>query len=119
MTALVEPPSAISTVTAFRNEARVTMASGRTSSHTISTIRRPQSDAMRGWPESAAGIDAAPGSVSPSASTVLVIVEAVPIVLQWPGERASDASMSCHCCSLMVPARRSSQNFQLSLPLPS
>ena len=39
---------------------------------------------MRIWPESAAGIELAPGSVSPSASAIAVIVEAVPIVMQWP-----------------------------------
>jgi hypothetical protein len=46
--------------------------------------RRPLAVAMRGWPESAAGIEAAPGSVSPSVSTAEVMVEAVPIVMQCP-----------------------------------
>ena len=63
---------------------------GCRSSHTISTMRRPVRAAIRAWRESAAGIDAAPGSVRPSASAALVIVEAVPIVMQWPG-RARDA----------------------------
>ena len=65
MTALVEPPSAISTVTAFRNDARVTMSAGRISSQTSSTMRRPQSEAMRGCAESTAGIEAAPGERQP------------------------------------------------------
>ena len=51
-------------------------------------MRRPLAAAIRGAPESAAGIDAAPGSVMPSASAAEVIVDAVPIVMQWPGERA-------------------------------
>ena len=37
---------------------------------------------------SAAGMEAAPGRVSPSTSAMVVIVEAVPIVMQVPGERA-------------------------------
>ena len=47
---------------------RVTMSVGFKSSQTISTMRRPVSLAIRAWRESAAGIDAAPGSVKPSAS---------------------------------------------------
>ena len=45
-------------------------------------MRRPESLAIRAWRESAAGIDAAPGSVKPSASAAEVIVDAVPIVMQ-------------------------------------
>ena len=41
--------------------------------------------------ESAAGIEAAPGNVMPSASAALVMVEAVPIVMQCP------ASGRCRC----------------------
>ena len=36
------------------------------------------------WPESAAGIDEAPGSVSPSVSASAVMVDAVPMVMQVP-----------------------------------
>ena len=110
MTALVEPPSAMTTLTAFSNE------------RMVDEVLRPHgpprpsrrcagrnSDAMREWLESGAGIEAAPGSVMPSASAALVMVEAVPIVMQWPGERAIDSSMSCHCAlgdvagALLVP----------------
>ena len=118
MTALVDPPSAMTTLTAFSNERRSRKFCGRWSSQTISTMRRPEFDAIRTWLESAAGIEAAPGSVIPSASAALVIVEAVPMVMQWPGERAIDSAMSCHCASVMLPARSSSQYFKLSLPLP-
>ena len=72
---------------------------GFRSSHTISTMRRPVSVAMRPWRESAAGIEAAPGSVKPIASAAEVIVDAVPIVMQWPGERAMPSSISRHCSS--------------------
>ena len=70
------------------------MSRGLRSSHTISTMRLPVSVAICAWRESAAGIEAAPGSVRPSASAALVIVEAVPIVMQWPGERAMPSSIS-------------------------
>ena len=74
---------------------------------------------MRPCRESAAGIDTAPGSVNPIASAADVIVDAVPIVMQWPGERAMPSSMPRHCASVMLPARFSAQNFQTSEPLPS
>ena len=50
-------------------------------------MRSPQSEAMRAWPLSTAGIEEAPGKVRPMASTIEVIVEAVPMVLQVPTER--------------------------------
>ena len=74
---------------------------------------------MREWFESAAGMDAAPGSVKPSASATDVMVDAVPITLQWPGERALPSSTSRHSLSVMLPARSSAQYFQVSVPEPS
>ena len=53
-----------------------------------------------------------------AASASEAMVDAVPIVMQKPGERAMQASMSFHSCSLMLPAQRSVQNFQRSVPLP-
>src|SRR5258706_12644855 len=85
--ALVEPPIASTAVTALSNEASERIEDGRRSSHTISTIRLPVCVAICAWRESAAGMEAAPGSVRPSASAALVMVEAWPIVMQWPGER--------------------------------
>ncbi len=84
----------------------------------MSTIRRPLAAAIRLCAESTAGIDAAPGRVIPSTSAADVIVEAVPIVMQWPGERASPSSISAHSASPSLPARFSSQYFHRSLPLP-
>ena len=49
---------------------------------------------------------------------MVVIVEAVPIVMQVPAERAMPASMSFHCCSVMLPASFSAQYFQTSEPEP-
>jgi hypothetical protein len=73
---------------------------------------------MREWLESAAGIEEAPGRVIPRASDAEVMVEAVPMVIQWPGERAMPFSISSHSRSPIVPARFSSQYLQTSLPLP-
>ena len=118
-TALVEQPVAIATIAALRTAAGVTTRSGVSSSHTMSTMRRPQGADMRWWPESGAGIEEAPGSVSPIASTMAVMVEAVPMVMQVPTERAMPPWTPRHSSSVMLPARRSSQHFQASEPEPS
>ena len=47
---------------------------------------------MRGWFESAAGIDDEPGSAMPSASVIAIMVAAVPITMQVP-----DVGMSWSC----------------------
>src|SRR3954465_11725396 len=118
MIAFVDPPSAMAAVTAFSNAAVVMMSRGFRSSQTMSTMRRPAADAMRGCAESAAGMGGGPGSIIPSASTADVIVDAVPIVMQVPNERAMPSSISRHEHSSSVPARRSAQYFQTSLPEP-
>ena len=46
------------------------------------------------------------------------MVLAVPIVMQWPGERAMPSSTSCQSFSVMLPARSSAQYFQVSEPEP-
>ena len=116
--ALVEPPRASTVVTALSNDAGVKKSSGLMSCQTISTTCLPLRLAIWAWRESGAGIEAAPGRVKPSTSTALVMVLAVPMVMQWPGLRAIPSSTSCQSCSLMLPARSSAQYFQVSLPLP-
>ena len=64
-------------------------------------------------------MDAAPGSVMPSASAAEVMVDAVPIVMQCPGERAMPQARSASSQSPISPARMSSQYFHRSVPLPS
>src|SRR4030095_9414784 len=118
MIALVDPPMAMSAVIAFSNEASVRMSRGLRSSQTISTTRRPQLLAIRQGLASTAGIEEAPDKVNPSVSAIAVMVEAVPIVMQWPGLRAMPSSISDHSQSLMLPAFFSAQYFQTSLPLP-
>ena len=82
--ALVEQPTAMAMVMAFRKALRVRTLGGVRSSHTMSTMRRPVSEAMRIWLASAAGIDEAPGRVMPSVSAIAIMVAAVPMVMQVP-----------------------------------
>ena len=95
--AFVEPAIALCTTSAFSIDWRVSKSRGLRSSQIISTMRRPQAAAMRGCAESAAGIEEAPGKVKPSASARVIMVAAVPMVMQVPAERAMPASMSFHC----------------------
>ncbi len=96
--------------------AAVRMRAGRRSSQTSSTARRPDDVAIRACAESGATIDDAPGSEKPSVSAIAIIVEAVPIVMQVPNERAMPASISFQSSSLISPARFLSQYFQTSVP---
>src|SRR5256885_17273662 len=54
----------------------------------------------------------------PSASASAFMVEAVPIVLQWPIEGADAAAMSTNSCWLMRPAAISSRAFHTAMPEP-
>src|SRR5690606_39517655 len=81
-------------------------------------MRAPQADAMRGWALSAAGMLEAPGSVIPIASTMEVMVEAVPIVLQVPIDRVMPVSRSTQSCGDMRPALSSSQYLRVWVPAP-
>ena len=117
-TALVEQPVAMATMAALRQAASVMMRSGVRSSHTMWTMRRPQAADIRWWPLSTAGIEEAPGRVRPMASAMAVMVEAVPMVMQVPAERAMPPCTPSHSSSEMLPARRSSQYFQASEPEP-
>src|SRR5262252_1785042 len=91
---------------------------GRRSSQTISTMRLPDSYALTARSLWGAGIAADPGSDIPSASASEFIVDAVPIVLQWPGDGADDAMISMNSSSLISPAARSSRAFQTIVPDP-
>jgi hypothetical protein len=119
MIAFVDPPMANTVVIALRNAVRVSICDSVTFSHTMSTICRPVCAAITACRESAAGMDAAPGRVTPNASVALVMVDAVPIVMQCPGERAMPFSISCQSSWVMLPARRSAQYFQVSDPDPN
>ncbi|MNL63995.1 hypothetical protein D3C87_1881700 [compost metagenome] len=68
------------------------------------TMRSPHCDAMRTWLASMAGMLVAPGKVKPMASTMDVMVDAVPMVLQVPAERVIFASSLIHSGLAMSPA---------------
>ena len=116
--AFVEPPRAALTLIAFSNASRVSTSDGRTFSFTRSTIRRPAACDIAYRRESTAGIAAMPGSCIPSASVMHAIVEAVPIVMQWPGLRAMHASATVRSSSVSLPARCSSVSRHTSVPEP-
>src|SRR6516225_1891939 len=84
MTALVDPPSAMSTVMAFSNASRVIIRAGVRPASIMGTAARPLNSAMARRRESGAGMLAQPVSDIPKASARLVMVEAVPITVQWP-----------------------------------
>jgi len=63
--------------------------------------------------ESAAGIAALVGMPMPSASTIEAIVEAVPMVLQWPAERDMHASASTMSAAVISPVFSLSVNIQV------
>ncbi len=58
------------------------------------------------------------GSVTPSASAMQAMVEAVPMVLQVPAERDMPASADMNSCSVMVPALTCSDNCHTAVPEP-
>ena len=118
-TTFVEPPTACSPRTAFRNAGRPSTSEGRTPSRTIATMRSPDARASArrsGW---AAGTAAAPGSISPSSSVTIAMLEAVPIVLHEPWPQARQRSNASQSASLMAPVRCSSQACQRSVPVPT
>ena len=67
---------------------------------------------------SAAGVPATPGTTVPNASATSAIVDAVPMVLQWPRLRIIADSERVNSSAERVPARTSSHNRQTSVPQP-
>src|SRR5437667_8642593 len=118
MMALVEQPMAIATLIAFSYAVRFWIFDGVRSSHTICTMRRPDSDAIRTWLESSAGMEDDPGKLMPIDSMIAVMVLAVPMVMHVPWLRAMPPSTPSHSALVILPARRSSQYFQESDPEP-
>ncbi len=70
---------------ALRNAAGVITSRGFRSSHTISTMRRPDRRARSNIAGLLASTGAAPGSVMPSASQAMCIELAVPMPAHTPG----------------------------------
>ncbi len=103
--AFEDPPEPHSVTTAFSRDRRVRMSRGFTSSQIISTMLRPQAAAIRWWAASIAGIEEAPASVSPSASAVSAMEDALPMIMAVPGVRAglSGAPSDANCASPCSP----------------
>src|SRR5262249_30666134 len=58
------------------------------------------------------------GIAMPSPSTIEAMVEAVPMVMQWPADRDLQPSASMNEASDILPARRSSEKLQVLVPEP-
>ena len=114
----VDPPMAAFTLMAFSSDFRDTMSDGRTPSRTSSTMRLPARWARFLRRTSEAGMAAPAGKVSPRVSTMQAMVEAVPMVMQWPSLRVMQPSASRNSSSLMVPARNSVWKRWTSVPEP-
>ena len=68
---------------------------------------------------STAGMAALPESAMPIASAMEAMLEAVPMVLQLPGERDMEASASRKSSAVISPAFTASENFQRWVPEPT
>src|SRR5207253_5942311 len=68
---------------------------------------------------SGAGIAALPGSDSPSASEIAFMVEAVPMVLQWPGDGAESQARRTNSSSSISPAPSRRRDRQMTVPDPT
>ena len=112
------PPIAPLTRIAFSNASRVRMREMRKSSRTISTIRRPAVCASAKRRESTAGIAALCGSAKPRASTMEAIVDAVPMLMQCPADRAMQLSAAMKSGNVIVSALTSSRKRHRSVPEP-
>ena len=62
---------------------------------------------------------AQPGSERPSTSATAFMVDAVPMVLQWPSEGAEAAAASRNCFSLICPAASLRRERQMTVPEPT
>ena len=86
---------------------------------TFFTICLPASSACCFRRESTAGIAAFPGNAMPNASPIVPIVEAVPIVIQWPLLLTMQLCNSAQSSSSMVPALSSTSYRRQSVHEPS
>ena len=84
-----------------------------------STAARPVASAARSRSACTAGIAAVPGSIRPSTSIRIAIVEAVPITAQVPSVVASRPSMVSISSESTPPARYFAQKRRQSVQAPS
>ena len=105
--ALVLPPTAAWTVTAFSKASRVRMSRLRMPRRTSSRICFPAVRAMRVSSVLVTGISAEPGRASPSASAMACMVLAVANCWQAPGPGQAPAQMSAYRSGAIFPASSS------------
>ncbi len=118
MIALVEPPMASSTRSAFSTAAAVRISRGAIGRAISRTAAAPVASAARSRSACTAGIAAVPGSAMPSASVRQAIVLAVPITAQVPAVVARLLSISPIPASLTFPARYCAQKRRQSVQAP-
>ena len=121
--ALVEPPMASSTRSAFSTDFGVMMSRGSSRPLPLATAsciaRAPEASAARSRSAWTAGIAAVPGSMMPSASPMQAMVLAVPITAQVPAVVARLPSIRRMPGSSTSPARNLAQNRRQSVQAPS
>ena len=116
--ALVDPPIASSTRSAFSIDFSVMICEGRIGCFANSTARRPLASAARSRSACTAGMAAVPGSAMPRASAIDAMVEAVPITAQEPAVAARLPSISSIPAWSTCPARCMPQNRRQSVHAP-
>ncbi len=119
ITALVEPPMASSTRSAFSTDFRFTIVSGVSLEPISFTAAAPVASAARRRSACTAGMAAVPGRIMPSASARQAMVEAVPITAQVPAVVASLPSTSEISSASILPARYCAQKRRQSVQAPS
>ena len=119
MIALVEPPMASSTRSAFSMAAGVRICAGVTRERASATAASPVASAARSRSACTAGMAAVPGSAIPSVSAMQAIVLAVPMTAQVPAVVARLPSMSWICSLLISAARYFAQKRRQSVQAPS
>ena len=105
-TALVEPPSAITTVIAFSNACLVRIVRAVMPASTRATTASPERSAKASRRESGDGGDALPGSDMPSASAAEAIVLAVYMPPHAPSPGQIARSMASTSSRVILPARQ-------------
>ncbi len=103
-TALVEPPTAITTAIAFSNALRVMIFFGVRSRATSSSSARPLAAALSRFSASTAAIVELPGRLMPSASIALDMVFAVYMPPHEPLPGIAQRSICTKSVSFILPA---------------
>ena len=105
ISALVDPPSASSTRSAFSTDCSVMISDGRIGWVISFTASAPASSAARSRSACTAGMEPWPSGTMPSASAMQAMVEAVPITPQVPAVVARRPSIWPMRSAVTRPAR--------------